>query len=220
SRALAQVGQPIDLGAELAELVPEGTEASAANRPAVDALTERIAAGLRTVSPGYESAHEARCLGRVGEIVARTDRRPGDTYVPLGEQERIARELARADGGERERVLDALGRYQLDLDLLHMRDHLLVPGYRGIGLARRTVVSTLMIAILAVPALLGALWNLIPAAIVRWAGNRTRTPVRKGTVRLSVALAVFPITWLVVALLDSFAGFWSGLLVFLLAPVL
>lgn len=220
SRALAEVGEPIDLRDQIDALVPSGTIADADNHLAVTALTGRIAEGMSALSPDYATAHQARALGRVGEIAARTGREPGDTYVTLRDQEEIARTLSRRSRAARERVLNAMGRYQLDLDLLRMRDHLLVPGYRGFGLARRTLWSSLLIVVLAVPALVGVAWNGVPALLVRWAGDRTKTPVKKGTVRLSVALGAFPLMWLTVALVDPFTGFWPGLAVFVAAPLL
>ena len=101
------------------------------------------------------------------------------------------------------------------------------------------------VVLLAPFAIAGFLINAVPALLVVVAGLTVKSPVTKGTVRILVAIIVFPLTWLLVAWLDvggaviaevlaalSFplsplidvvfdnrSGFWAGLLVFVTAPL-
>lgn len=220
SRVLAQVGEPIAIADIAADLTAAGLQADATDHDAVERLTSRIADGMRAVSPDYANAAQARALGRAAEIIVRTGREPGQTYVPLREQEAVARRLARTSTTDREDIINALGRYQLDLEFMDLRDHLLVPGYRAGTLIRQTLFSTFWLVLLAVPALLGLLWNVLPYLVVRLSVFRVNAPVTKGTVRLLVALVAFPLTWLLVVLRASWGGVVPDLAVFVVAPLL
>ena len=59
--------------------------------------------------------------------------------------------------------------------------------------------------------------NVIPYLIVRLASRRVRVPVTKGTVRMLVGIAVFPITWIVLSIV--FADDWWAVLFFVACPV-
>ncbi len=220
SRVLAEVGEPISVADFSVELESIGRLTETTDHVSVERLTSRIGEGMRAVSPDYADAAQARALGQAAEIFVRSSRPKGQTYVSLGEQEPVARRLAKAAIQDREDVINALGRYRLDLDFMHVPDHLLVPGYQAGRLVRETVLSTLRLVLLAVPALVGILWNLVPYIVVRLAGFRVNAPAVKGTVRLSVALAVFPLSWALVALNDPWSGALPDLAVFVVAPFL
>ncbi len=220
SRVLAQVGEPISMADFAVELEKVGLLADTTDHASVQHLTSQIGEGMRAVSSDYADAAEARALGRAAEIFVRTGRQPGQTYVPLSEQEAVARRLAKASPQDREHVSNALGRYQLDLDFMHVRDHLLVPGFQAGRLVRETVLATLRLVVLAVPALVGILWNVLPYLVVRLSGFRVNAPAVKGTVRLPVALVVFPLSWALVALNDPWSGVLADLAVFVVAPFL
>ncbi len=220
SRVMAQVGRPIEVRAFVDRLGAAGGDADTASRAAVQQLTAEIGRGMRAVAPDYADAPQARALGRAGEIAVRTDRTPGDTYVRLGAREAIARKLARGSAEQRDEVINALGRYQLDLDLLGLRDHLLVPGFGPRQLMRQTILRTLALVVLAVPVLAGLVWNIIPYVLTRLAGHWIARPTTKGSVRLSVALVVFPLMWTIVVLLDPFSGTLPTLTVLVMAPLL
>ncbi len=220
SRVLAQVGEPIDVGTWVAGQRASGHDATEHDHDAVLALTAEIDRGMRAVAPDYADTYQARALGRAGEIVARTGREPGNAHVPLSEQEAVARRLAQGTAEQRDDVINALGRYQLDLELLGLLDHLLVPGFAPGQLVRRIVWSTVLLVVLAVPAAVGLLWNLVPYLVVTAVGNRTTTPVTKGTVRLSVALVVFPAFWSLGILVDDRRSLAASLTVLVFAPLL
>ena len=113
------------------------------------------------------------------------------------------------------------------------------------SLFKRAVWLAIGVVLLAPFAIAGFLINAVPALLVVVAGLTVKSPVTKGTVRILVAIIVFPLTWLLVAWLDvggaviaevlaalSFplsplidvvfdnrSGFWAGLLVFVTAPL-
>lgn len=204
SRALARVGEPIDLDATIGELAEPGEPADETNREAVRRLTEEIARRLRAVAPDYRDLREAMALSRAAEIA----RRPTDRHrrVPMVEQESLAQRLAHAPPGVVRELVDALARYSLDLQLLGLRDHQLVPGYTARQLLYGFLKTAGLLALMAPFALVGLAVNLVPYWCVVAAGRAVTRPVMKGTARFLVALVVFPVVWLTVVWLFGRGG--------------
>jgi glycerol-3-phosphate O-acyltransferase / dihydroxyacetone phosphate acyltransferase len=194
SRALARVGDPIDLDAEIDRFVEGGEAEDDTNQVAVRRLTTEIERRLRAVAPDYRDSREASVLSRAAEIAERTSRRKR-AAVPLAAQEELAQRLARAPEEQRRELMDALARYHLDLDLVGLRDHQLVPGYTPRQLLTGALRTVPLILLLAPFALVGLVINIVPYWCVQAAGRATRKPMMKGTARALVALAVFPLAW-------------------------
>jgi glycerol-3-phosphate O-acyltransferase / dihydroxyacetone phosphate acyltransferase len=91
SRALVEIGEPIDPAAEIAldrrqAAVEDGAVAGsgAASATAVRALTARIEAGLQAVTLNYGSWEQARRIGRAAELFARPAGRPAGAGAGAG----------------------------------------------------------------------------------------------------------------------------------------
>ena len=219
SRVLARVGAPIDLDAELETFVARGEPEGEENEAAVRRLTTEIEARLREVSPEYRDAREARVLARAAEIAHRTGLRRHHAQVPLAEQEPLAQRLAYAPPAARQELTDALARYHLDLDLLGLRDHQLVPGYTPRQLLADFLLTAAVVALLAPLWIPGFLLNFVPYQVVSAAGRATRNPVMKGSVRFFVALAAFPLVWTAVIVTSDVDGWLPTLGLMVLLPV-
>lgn len=245
SRVLVRAGQPIDLDEEVTAFVrPEGAQGDE-NHEAVRSLTEEIHERLRHVSPDFETFREAAALSRAAEITLRTGIARAQDLVPLLPREEIAGRLAKARVSDRERVVHALARYELDLNLVGVSDDEVIPPATARSLLRRFFGLSVRLVLLAPFAVAGLLINAIPALIVWVTSRSVREPVTKGTVRMLVALVVFPLAWFVLAVFDvggdpvhrvvsavtfplqplyalalgSRSGFWPSLLVFAAGPV-
>jgi glycerol-3-phosphate O-acyltransferase/dihydroxyacetone phosphate acyltransferase len=245
SRVLVRAGEPMDVDRELAGIIPQGSTASDDDREAVVALTAAITERLRAVSPDYDTFLEGAAFSRAADIALRDDMRRPQQSVPLVQREPLATQLARAPEEHRTRLTNDLGRYSLALDTLRVTDEELVPRATPGTLFRRVVLLAIGVLLLAPFAIAGVLINFIPALIVFAAGFLARSPVTKGTVRILVAIVVFPATWLAVswfdvggaviagvltaltfplsplidAVFDGREGFWPSLLVFVTAPL-
>lgn len=193
SRALARVGEPIDLDSWAESLEAAGEPVTEEDHASVQRLTEAIEERLRAVSPDYRNLREAKGLARAAEITARTDRRGG--RVSLAEQERLSQRLAHAPRRAVEEVMESLARYHLDLALSGLRDHQLLPGYTPRQLLSGVITTGLLVGLLAPVLLVGVVVNVLPYLCVRAAGLAVEKPVMKGTARFLVALVVFPLTW-------------------------
>ncbi|HVM14661.1 MAG TPA: 1-acyl-sn-glycerol-3-phosphate acyltransferase [Egibacteraceae bacterium] len=201
SRALARVAQPIDLDEEIGRFVAPGEPDDDTNRAAVQRLTDEIEHRLRAVSPDYRDVREARVLSRAAEIAQRTEHRRGG--VPMVEQEALAQRLAYAPPEVIGDLTDALARYHLDLELVGLRDHQLVPGYTAPQLLVGFLKTAALVALMAPFAIVGALVHLLPYWCVVAAGRAVKRPVMKATARFLVALAAFPLAWVTVVALSG-----------------
>ena len=215
SRVLAVVGPPIDVDA----VGKRFGAVDGNNRAAVRALTDHISASLRSVAPDYRSFREAQVMAEAAEIALRRADDPRSGEVPLSEREQLARQLARAGPADRDEVTAAVAQYYLDLHISGLREEQVGSGFRASRLAARTLTTALAVTLMAPIAIIGAAWNAIPYAVVAAVGHVVDQPVRKGTARLSAALLLFPATWAVVAVTDPWPGLWTGVGVFVAAPL-
>lgn len=200
SRALARIGEPIDLDARIGDFVAEGEAVDEDNHAAVDRLTSEIADRLSDASPVFADLREQQGLRLAAEIALRRRDTGWETTVPLGEREVLAQRLAAAPDERRAELLRAVADYNLDLTGVGVRDGEMVAGYRVASLLRHLVWSALLVGLVVALSVVGAAVNLIPYAIVRVASRRVSAPVTKGTVRLLVSLVAFPLTWWVFAM--------------------
>ncbi len=224
SRALARVGEPIDLDADLPEILGDDLTASEDDTAAVRRLTEVIEQRLRAVAPDYADRREARVLARAAEIWHRSRDEHRHSRQPIGEvalsdQERLARRLRQAPPHTRARIMDAVARYNLDLDLTGLRDHQIAAGYTPLQVLTGFARTALIVAVLAPLWVPGLIVNVVPYQLANLSGLAMRNPVMKGTLRVLVALAVFPITWAIVLLLADVETLWIGAGLLALMPL-
>jgi glycerol-3-phosphate O-acyltransferase / dihydroxyacetone phosphate acyltransferase len=216
-RAYAEVGEPLDITAELSGFVALGEEVSEDNHNAVDRITEEIDARLRACSPDFETPREEATLQLAAKVALRPNG-PTEHEPSFGEVEQTARRLADTGAETREDVIASVADYALDLRLSHLQDAEITPGP---GLARRfrkAVATVILLVVLSPIIVVGLLANIVPFLLVRVASRRVRVPVTKGTVRVLVGFAVFPITWIVLAII--FADDYRAVLLFVALPVL
>ncbi len=245
SRVLVRAGEPLDLDHELWSILPEGAEATDDDHESVRALTSVITERLRAVSPDFDTFLDSAAFSWAADIALRDGMERPQQSVPLAQREPLAARLARSDVDERTRLSGELGRYSLALDALGVTDEELVPRSTPTSLFKRALWLAIGVLLLAPFAIAGFLINAVPALLVVVAGLTVKSPVTKGTVRILVAIVVFPLTWLLVAwfdvggavisevlaalsfplspviaiVFDNRSGFWAGLLVFVTAPV-
>lgn len=242
SRVLARVGVPIDVdqwfardahahgfaGAPDERTVGDGTDAVRTDaRPArteaedhlvARRLTEIVRRRLIETTPRYRDVLERAMLNRAADVRLRTNLTQPGEIVSLANREALAQRIADAPPAARREVLDALGTYQVQLDLLRLRDDLLVPQVNARWLLRRTVGLTLYLVVLGIVVAAGVAVNVVPTALTAVAGRRPEAPVTKGTVRVLTALFAFPLTWLVVAIAAPVQGVLPTMAVFLACP--
>ena len=192
SRALARFVESIDVDATLPTL-DAGDERALARQ-----LTAMIQQRLRAVSPDYHDLRQAAVLSRAAEIALR-GRRGRDGVVPLADRDGLAQRLAHAPAAVTDRLIDAVGRYVLDLDVMGLRDHHLVSTVSQRALLGALLTTMAQVVLLAPLALIGLVVNTLPYLLTQAAGRAAAAPVSKGTTRMLVALAVFPATWLTAA---------------------
>jgi glycerol-3-phosphate O-acyltransferase / dihydroxyacetone phosphate acyltransferase len=216
-RAFVEVGTPLVLADALPDIVPPGASVSEDDREAVDRLTEAIDRHLRACAPDYETPREEATLQMAAKVALRPD---GTMFhePDFGEVERTARRLARAPAEVRAQLEDALAAYALDLRLGGLTDAEITPGPGLLKRFRRALTVVILLVAMSPFIIFGLAVNVIPYVIVRLASRRVRVPVTKGTVRMLVGIAVFPITWIVLAIVC--ADGWWAVLFFLACPIM
>jgi glycerol-3-phosphate O-acyltransferase / dihydroxyacetone phosphate acyltransferase len=196
SRALVQVGAPLDLdqALEVEALTPDPEDHAAVRR-----LTAHLTDQLRAITPDFETGRDHGALTLAAELVARTPGAHASGEVELARREQLAKTLGSLPPHHRAEVRAAVADYQLDLALLGVRDSELVAGLDVRQVAVRLLRTAALLLVLAPLALVGILVNVAPGVLVVFAGQWAEAPVSKGTTRVLTALATFPATWWLVA---------------------
>lgn len=220
SRALVQVGEPLDPQRELEVYRREPQEA-------VRALTGRIREALSAVTVGYGSWEEAALIARAADLFERPeldvpeDRRLAERaslhrafvegYGELARRfpERVA--AAARSVAAYDRLLRAAG-----LSDAHVAARYPAPPVLGY-LVRTVAVLTLVLPV----ALAGTLLNLLPYRLAGWIVRRAAdTPDVRATYKLFPSLGLYPATWLAAAATAAgLAGLWAGAGVLLAGPL-
>ena len=214
-RAFVDVGPPIRMADAVPTVASDGLTASEDDHAAVDRLTAEIDAHLRACAPTTTRRAKRRsCRWRrrwrcdptaspsTSRASARSSGRPG---AWPGHRGPTARRWRRPSPTA------------LDLRLGQLSDAEITPGPGLIGRLRKAVTALVLILVFSPLIVIGLAANVIPYLIVRLASRRVRVPVTKGTVRMLVGIAVFPITWIVLSVL--LADDWEALGLFLLFAV-
>ena len=224
SRVLARVGQPIDLDRWIARHgAPDpargGVVTVSGDHTVARVLTETVRGRLTETTPRYTDVLDRAMLSRAADVRLRTDLERPDEIVPLASREWLAQAIADAPDAARRTVLDALGTYQVQLDLLRLRDEQLVPRVNATWLLRRALGLTAYLVVLGVVMVFGVVVNVVPTILTALAGRRPAAPVTKGTVRVLAALLVFPLTWIVLAILAPVTGLLPTFAVVVACPI-
>jgi len=219
SRALIQVGEPLDPGPEL---VASHTDPRTAARN----LTERIREALYAVTLNYPAPDTVAPLERAAEVSAeRAEELP--LRIALSE----AAALRRAAIGHYERLLAqaperaaalhrTAARYDAQLERLSLRDDHLRSRYRREDVAMFVAGSASLVLVSLPLALVGTLLNFIPYRLLGFAARRMRTEDLPATVKLFGGFFLFPLYWAVQAVaLGAIAGPVTGLISFAIAPL-
>ena len=194
SKVFVNVGEGIDLDAEI-DRYADGGLADGSDRAAVRALTDDIEDRLRRSAPDFKDWREARALRQAAEISCRTAV-GGTSVVDHGDRARLAGMLSRSSQPARDAVIGAVGDYQRDLDALGVSDAQMLFGLSSPGALARYFARSLLIGVILLPfALIGALINLIPMALMWLVGRMKAAPAMMATVKPVAAVVVFGITW-------------------------
>lgn len=221
SRALVQVGEPIDPEPEI-RLDRED------NPAAVRALTARVSDALEEVTLNYGSWEDARLIARAAEIYGRSEadlpgrRRLAETFP-------IQRAFIEGYGDLRQRfpervqaVTEAVRSYDCLLDALHLRDDQVVASY-PFSPVLRFVGRTLLRLLVHLPlAIGGTILNWLTYQLIGPIASLVsrKVPDQIATYKLFGAVLLFPLTWIAEATLAArWWGAWTIPFVLLLAPL-
>jgi glycerol-3-phosphate O-acyltransferase/dihydroxyacetone phosphate acyltransferase len=224
SRVLARVGQPVDLDLWVARhgaqrRAGDDGGAVADDHTVARELTETVRRRLAETTPRYADVLDRAMLNRAADVRLRAGLERPDEIVPLASREGLAQAIAYAPDAARRDVLDALGTYQVQLDLLRLRDEQLVPRVSATWLLRRALGLTAYLVVLGIVMVFGVVVNVVPTVLTALAGRRPVAPVTKGSVRVLAALLVFPLTWVVLAVVAPVTGFLPTFALVVACPI-
>jgi 1-acyl-sn-glycerol-3-phosphate acyltransferase len=219
SRALVQVGEPLDPAPELA-LDSEDPVAAAR------ALTARLDEALQEVTLNYETWEDARLIARAADLYRHRDLSlPTRGSLAEGVAFRRAflagyRDLRAIHPEKVAAAAEAVRQYDRLLEAFRLRDDQVGAAYPPSPVVR-FVGRTLLGLVVHLPlAALGTLLNYptyrLIGAIVKRA---TRDPDQTATYKVFGALLLFPLSWIAEGwLAGHYLGGWIGAAVTLLAP--
>jgi hypothetical protein len=139
---------------------------------------------------------------------------------PLSEIRSVAQSLANLPESESDPAIDAVGRYELALAAVGLRDDQINPPPQLPDLAGLVVRKAVIVLLIAPLAFVGLLANLIPTIIVFVVGVAIREPVTKGTARVLTAVVVYPLAWSLQIILVGPDLMWLTLAVMVVGGVL
>jgi 1-acyl-sn-glycerol-3-phosphate acyltransferase len=219
SRALVQVGEPIDPAPQLADVDRDPVAAA-------HALTARIDAGLQDVTLNYATWEDARLAARAADLYRRRHPEvPGKGRLSESVAVRRTflegyRELQDRHPEETAAVVVAVRDYDGLLHAFHLRDDQVGAAYRLPPVTRFVGRSLLRMLIHLPVAVVGTVltWPVyrLVGAIVKRA---TKDPDQVATFKVLGALLLFPLAWIAEGfLLGHYLGPWIGALLALTAP--
>ncbi len=198
SRALVNVGSPIDLDEWVAERGP--VVGGADDREAVRDLTELVNGRLRHVAPDFPDWEQAHALETVAELLL-TDVDPAPSPpIQYGDRELLAARLNRLPEPSRGELVDSGARYRAALRAAGTSDHAVAtadnPPPRSWGWLR----DVALVVLLAPFALVGLLAAAVPLLLVVLASRLHIAPAVRATVVPGLALLLFLGEWLLFAI--------------------
>jgi glycerol-3-phosphate O-acyltransferase/dihydroxyacetone phosphate acyltransferase len=218
SRVLVRVGEPLDAAAWQRAVEHDPREAARS-------LTAAIARALSRVTLNYPSHEEASLLEQASDLFAAREREL-PARIALAEafalrRAAIARyESLRARDPERIEALRArLAQYTRGTRALGLRDEHVAARYPREEVLAYAVGSAALLLWWLPLAAVGTFFNWIPYRLLGIAARRTRNRDLPATVKLFGGFFVFPLTWVVWAVLAGRAfGAGAGFATVLLAP--
>jgi 1-acyl-sn-glycerol-3-phosphate acyltransferase len=221
SRALVQVGEPIDPEPEI--LLDKED-----NSAAVRSLTARVSQALEEVTLNYGNWEDARLIARAADIYGREAvRLPGRRK--LAETFPIQRafiegyeDLRRRFPERVDRVVEAVRSYDRLLHALHLRDDQVAAAYPFSPVLRFTGRTLLRLLVHLPLAILGTVLNWPTYRLVGVLAPQVArgVPDQVATYKLFGAILLFPLTWITEAVLAArWLVWWAAPLTLLLAPV-
>jgi hypothetical protein len=152
-------------------------------------------ARLRKAAPDFEDWSLARSLSSAAAVALR-DTENRDPSVGHGDRERLARLLDNAEPDSRARVVEAMDRYEADLDALGLSDSMLVAGMSRSRTFLWYLIRTFTIGLLLIPfALVGLVVNWFPMLVVWLIGRLKVADAMMATIKPIGGLVVFLFTW-------------------------
>jgi glycerol-3-phosphate O-acyltransferase / dihydroxyacetone phosphate acyltransferase len=233
SRALLEIGEPIDPAPEIALDRNDANEAKAAKNaasvPAVRALTARIDAGLKAVTLNYGSWEEARRIGRAAELFSPAPSGAAGTAAggaaavaagvdaglpgesPLAERFSLHRaliegyaELRRRDPERTAAAAAAVDRYDRMLGALGVRDDQVAASYPAAPAVLWVARTVLRLLVYLPLAVVGIVLNWLPYRVVgEIAARAARTPDVPASFKVFGGIVLFPLAWLLEAALAA-----------------
>jgi 1-acyl-sn-glycerol-3-phosphate acyltransferase len=217
SRALVEVGEPIDPAPEIAaDRAAAGTAPAAASAEAVRALTARIDRGLKAVTLNYGSWEEARRIGRAAELFAGRGAEPATAMglpgeAPLGERFVLRRALVEGYGEISRRYPErtaaaaaAVDRYDRLLGALGLRDDQVAATYPAGAAARWVGRSAIRLLVYLPLAVIGTALNWPTYRLVgEIAARAASQPDLPASFKVFGGIVLFPLTWLLEAALAA-----------------
>ena len=222
SRALVEVGEPLDPAPEVALYIKDGPAA-------VRSLTARIDEALKDVTVNHDTWEEARLITRAADLW----RRP-TLEMPKGRRLAEATEIQRAfaEGYQDLKarhpdrvaaVADAVRAYDDLLRTFHLRDAQVAAAYPPSPVLR-FVAEGLGRLLFHLPlAALGTVLNILPYTILKlFVPPLAKTPDQMATYKVLGAMLFYPATWIAEAillshLLDPWMRPWATVLLTLIA---
>jgi glycerol-3-phosphate O-acyltransferase / dihydroxyacetone phosphate acyltransferase len=222
SRALVQIGEPIDPAPELAL-------GGAGNPDAVRALTARVGEALEAVTLNYASWEDARLLARAAEMYGRE---PHELPGRPGLAEAFPAHKAFIDGYEDLRrrfparvsaVAESVRAYDRLLGAFRLRDDQVAAAYPAAPVLRFVARAVVRLAVQLPLAVAGTLINWLPYRLIGFVATRLAGDVADvtATLKLFGAILLYPLAWIVVAVVAvRWSGvWWAAPIALVLSPV-
>lgn len=200
SRVLIAIGEPIDPLAGL----PAGDVESA---QAVDAVMEKVEAGIRAVTLNYPSWEEARTIGRAASLYASRERRaPGQDN--MADEFSLHKRLA--DASERakqaaplrvQRVVEAVRSYDRLLRVLSVQHEHVVQEHPRLLQAIFSFRKFSLFLIRLPLSVLGIFLNAVPFLLTRGVSRLKIRADRESTAKIFAGMLIYPACWTVQSLL-------------------
>jgi hypothetical protein len=198
SSVFIDIGYPIELDEWVDENIAPGEPQDASNRDAVVALTAEMEEHLRWAAPDFEDWVTARNLSAASDVALR-QAVGSKASIGHGDRERLARLLDEAPTEPKRTVVEAMERYQVELDALGFSDKMFVTALSTKWSFLWNIVKDIVIGLLLLPfAVVGVLINAIPMAIVWLIGKLKVDDAVMATIKPLGAIFVFLVVW----------GFW------------
>ena len=202
SKVWVNVGDPLDLDADIGSYVEPGTAEDASNRDAVRSLTADIERRLRHSAPDYADWEEERALTNAAAVALRSVPN-ARIEVDFGTESELANVLAQRPQEVKDRIVDAIDRYTGDLDAIGLNDRQMLTTHRSRRSFLWRIIWNLIVGIVLLPfAVFGLVINIVPFALLWLIGRVKMAPAVAATVKPASAILLFSITW-------AFVG-WQG----------